>query len=72
MTFKIGDKVKIIPNTRYSNQNKGIGTIKYVSDTCGGYEVVFEDGYRNGYNDCDLYLISKKEKKKLTETELIL
>ncbi len=53
MKFKKGDRVRLRKDSGYyaDQGGHGIGTIKGAD---GGYSVTFDDGYYNGYHDCDL------------------
>lgn len=53
--FNSGERVMIIPGSRYSNENTGCATVNQGICEGGSYEQLrFDDGYRNWYQHQDL------------------
>lgn len=63
--LKKGAKVRIIKDSEYYHQNKGVGVIieEFGSRDKGWAAVNFEDGYSNKYREIDLEVIEKKSEK---------
>jgi hypothetical protein len=53
--FKIGDRVRIRPDSSYNSQCSDIGTVVVSSSSRGWISVDFDNGYQNSYLAEDLY-----------------
>ena len=71
-TYKLGDEVKIKPDSEFAGQSESIGTITKLKDNMPSeiwYDVEFEDGIENNYRYDDLYLVHRTWKSRMTTEE---
>ena len=70
MEFKVGDRVVLKDNSKFKDQQVGIGMIFYVNGL-GWVNIEWENNTKAGYPISDLILVNHFIEKKINEYEVI-